>query len=61
MCVGGTFDFLAGETSRAPKLMQDLGIEWLYRLVNEPWRWKRMLALPRFACAVFFNSIHARI
>ncbi|MFN2253292.1 MAG: glycosyltransferase, partial [Candidatus Promineifilaceae bacterium] len=30
-------------------------IEWLHRLVKEPWRWRRMLALPRFALAVLFN------
>ncbi|MDQ6661464.1 MAG: WecB/TagA/CpsF family glycosyltransferase [Chloroflexota bacterium] len=50
--VGGAFDFLSGQKSRAPQLMRKMGIEWVYRLYQEPWRWKRMLALPRFALAV---------
>lgn len=50
--VGGAFDFVAGRVSRAPSWMRRLGLEWLYRLWREPWRWRRMLALPRFAVAV---------
>lgn len=49
MGVGGAFDFLAGVTPRAPKWMQDAGLEWLYRLLRQPWRWRRMVVLPRFA------------
>jgi N-acetylglucosaminyldiphosphoundecaprenol N-acetyl-beta-D-mannosaminyltransferase len=42
MGVGGTFDFLAGKTSRAPMWMQRYGLEWLYRLAQEPKRlWQR--------------------
>ena len=52
MCVGGTFDFIAGTASRAPRAIQALGIEWLFRLFQQPSRWKRMLALPLFAIAV---------
>jgi N-acetylglucosaminyldiphosphoundecaprenol N-acetyl-beta-D-mannosaminyltransferase len=48
MGVGGAFDFLSGRQRRAPRLMQSLGLEWLYRLYREPWRWQRMLAIPRF-------------
>jgi N-acetylglucosaminyldiphosphoundecaprenol N-acetyl-beta-D-mannosaminyltransferase len=48
MGVGGTFDFIAGVAVRAPLWVQRLGLEWLYRLWHEPWRWQRMLALPRF-------------
>ena len=55
MCVGGTFDFIAGEVSRAPHWIQNIGFEWLYRLLKEPRRWRRMLALPRFAVAVLIN------
>jgi N-acetylglucosaminyldiphosphoundecaprenol N-acetyl-beta-D-mannosaminyltransferase len=40
--VGGAFDFFAGEKKRAPKFFQKLGIEWLYRLIIEPQRWKRI-------------------
>jgi N-acetylglucosaminyldiphosphoundecaprenol N-acetyl-beta-D-mannosaminyltransferase len=46
--VGGAFDFVAGITRRAPAWMRRLGLEWLYRLIREPWRWRRQLALPRF-------------
>ncbi len=52
MGVGGAFDFIAGVTRRAPRWMQRLGLEWLHRLIRQPWRWRRMLALPRFAWQV---------
>ncbi len=47
--VGGTLDFIAGVRKRAPVWMQRRGLEWLFRLLQEPRRWRRMLALPRFA------------
>jgi N-acetylglucosaminyldiphosphoundecaprenol N-acetyl-beta-D-mannosaminyltransferase len=49
MGVGGSFDVWAGVKKRAPDWMSALQIEWLYRLVKEPTRWRRMLALPAFA------------
>ncbi|MCI7216577.1 MAG: WecB/TagA/CpsF family glycosyltransferase [Megasphaera elsdenii] len=52
MGAGGTFDVLAGKAGRAPKWMQDNRLEWLYRLLKEPTRFKRMLALPKFVAAV---------
>ena len=52
MGVGGSFDVWAGTKKRAPLWMGTLQIEWLYRLVQEPSRWRRMLALPRFTWAV---------
>jgi N-acetylglucosaminyldiphosphoundecaprenol N-acetyl-beta-D-mannosaminyltransferase len=52
MGVGGAFDFIAGVAVRAPRLLQRLGLEWLHRLIRQPWRWRRMLALPKFAWAV---------
>jgi N-acetylglucosaminyldiphosphoundecaprenol N-acetyl-beta-D-mannosaminyltransferase len=52
MGVGGAFDFVAGVASRAPRWMRRWGLEWLHRLLAEPWRWRRMLALPRFALCV---------
>ena len=52
MGVGGSFDVWAGTKKRAPGWMRALQIEWLYRLVQEPTRWRRMLALPEFAGAV---------
>lgn len=49
MGVGGALDFVAGVAQRAPQWMQQLGLEWLHRLLLQPWRWRRMLALPQFA------------
>ncbi|WP_028784043.1 WecB/TagA/CpsF family glycosyltransferase [Thalassobacillus devorans] len=48
MGVGGSLDVWAGEMKRAPKIWQRLNLEWLYRLIKRPSRWKRMLQLPRF-------------
>jgi N-acetylglucosaminyldiphosphoundecaprenol N-acetyl-beta-D-mannosaminyltransferase len=52
MGVGGAFDFISGRARRAPPWMRERGLEWLHRLTHEPWRWRRMLALPRFALLV---------
>ncbi|MCY3980149.1 MAG: WecB/TagA/CpsF family glycosyltransferase [Chloroflexi bacterium] len=52
MGVGGSFDFIAGVVPRAPQWMRDRGLEWLYRLLRQPWRLRRMLRLPRFVIAV---------
>src|SRR5690606_32810642 len=52
MGVGGSFDVIAGKAKRAPKLFRQLRLEWLYRLLKEPTRWRRMLALPQFAIKV---------
>jgi N-acetylglucosaminyldiphosphoundecaprenol N-acetyl-beta-D-mannosaminyltransferase len=54
--VGGAFDFLSGHQRRAPRVMQRIGLEWLYRLYREPWRWKRMLAIPHFMLLVLFKG-----
>lgn len=48
MGVGGSLDVLAGRVPRAPRAMRRLGLEWLYRLYREPWRFRRMLVLPIF-------------
>lgn len=47
--VGGSFDIWAGKKDRAPRWLRNNHLEWVYRLYQEPWRWRRMLALPRFA------------
>jgi N-acetylglucosaminyldiphosphoundecaprenol N-acetyl-beta-D-mannosaminyltransferase len=54
MGIGGAFDFISGNIKRAPKWMQKLGIEWLYRLIKEPKkRIKRIYnALIRYPIAV---------
>ena len=58
--VGGSFDVLAGVAERAPEIMQKYGLEWLYRLYQEPWRYKRMLALPQFALAVLKQKLGSK-
>ncbi|MHB1294761.1 MAG: WecB/TagA/CpsF family glycosyltransferase [Anaerolineae bacterium] len=57
MGVGGAFDFVAGLAVRAPVWMRRLGLEWLHRLWHQPWRWRRMLALPRFAWHVALQRL----
>ena len=56
MGVGGAFDYLAGRAVRAPQIVRDLGMEWLWRLVQDPWRWRRQLALLKFVWLVIKNS-----
>lgn len=60
MGVGGTFDGLAGRMKRAPEIWQKLNIEWLYRLIQEPSRWRRMLALPHFLIKVYQKKLFSR-
>ena len=50
--VGGAFDYLSGAVPRAPAWMRRAGLEWLYRLVRQPWRARRMVVLPLFALEV---------
>ncbi|MGB7088204.1 MAG: WecB/TagA/CpsF family glycosyltransferase [Phormidesmis sp.] len=55
--VGGSYDIWSGTKERAPRWMCNAHLEWLYRLYQEPWRWRRMLALPHFAWASFWYSV----
>ncbi|MFC1651812.1 WecB/TagA/CpsF family glycosyltransferase [Patescibacteria group bacterium] len=49
MGIGGTFDFLTGHAKRAPKIIQKIGIEYIWRLFTQPKRFKRMIAtMPKF-------------
>ncbi|MFN2462331.1 MAG: WecB/TagA/CpsF family glycosyltransferase [Candidatus Dormibacteria bacterium] len=50
--VGGTFDYLAGRVQRAPAVMRRLGLEWLFRVVRQPWRIGRIAQLPLFLLLV---------
>lgn len=50
--VGGSFDVYAGTVERAPAWVQRIHMEWAYRLLKQPSRWRRMMALPRFAIRV---------
>lgn len=56
---GGALDILAGHLKRAPEFWINNNVEWLYRLIQEPWRWKRQLFLPVFLVKLislrFFN------
>ncbi len=60
MGVGGTLDYISGRVPYAPAWLRGLGLEWLYRLIRQPWRWRRMLALPRFALAVVGSRLQGR-
>lgn len=57
MGVGGTFDFIVGKQKRAPKMIRNVGLEWLWRLTLEPWRWKRQLALPKMFLLIFWLKL----
>jgi N-acetylglucosaminyldiphosphoundecaprenol N-acetyl-beta-D-mannosaminyltransferase len=48
MGVGQGFDVLSGKVKRVPLLLRKIGLEWLYRLITQPWRWKRQLRLIKF-------------
>ncbi len=50
--VGGAFDHIVGVQRRAPRWLIRLNLEWLWRLLTQPWRWRRQLDLPRFILAV---------
>ncbi len=52
MGVGGSFDILSGTIKRAPKIIIKLRIEWIYRFVTNPSRWRRFFAIPQFMRAV---------
>ncbi len=54
--VGGTLDVWAGTVKRAPEFWQNHGLEWLYRFIKEPVRFKRVLQLPVFMLKVMFNK-----
>lgn len=54
--VGGSFDYLTGRVPRAPAWMRRVGLEWLFRLVRQPWRLRRMTVLPVYAWRVLTDS-----
>ncbi|MBP9627578.1 MAG: WecB/TagA/CpsF family glycosyltransferase, partial [Synergistaceae bacterium] len=57
MGVGGSMDVLSGELRRAPSLWQRCGMEWFYRLIQEPWRWRRAAKLPVFVFLVLMTRL----
>ena len=54
--LGGSLDVLAGDVPRAPERWRRRGLEWLYRLVRQPWRLKRILFLPLFVLEVLIKK-----
>ncbi len=56
--VGGAFDFISGKVRRAPLFMRKIGLEWLFRLIIQPWRIKRELRLIEFIFLALKEKIH---
>ncbi len=56
MGVGGSFDVVAGEVKRAPDIWIKLNLEWLYRLIKQPFRWKRVLKVFEFIIKIIFKK-----
>jgi N-acetylglucosaminyldiphosphoundecaprenol N-acetyl-beta-D-mannosaminyltransferase len=57
--VGGAFDFISGRAPRAPMFLRSIGLEWLFRLIIQPWRIKRQLSLIKFAYLVIREKLKA--
>ncbi len=53
---GGSFDVFAGKVKRAPKWMINCNLEWLYRVIKEPYRINRLAAIPKFLLKVLINK-----
>lgn len=58
--VGGSFDVIAGRVERAPERWRKMHAEWLYRLLREPHRWRRQLALPYFVWLVLLDGFRSK-
>lgn len=59
MGVGGSFDFIAGKAHRAPRFFRRISLEWLWRVICEPWRLGRILtATFRFMSLIYKDKIH---
>lgn len=57
MGVGGTYDVFTGHVKRAPKAWQDMGLEWLYRLLSQPTRWRRQFKLLKYVAYHYGNKL----
>ena len=51
-------DVISGRLTRAPKIWQKVGMEWLYRVIQEPWRWRRLTKLPLFVWYLVLTYLH---
>ncbi len=58
--VGGAFDQIVHPSLRPPKVIQDIGLGWFYRLIRQPWRMKRQLALIEFMWLVFKEGLSGK-
>ena len=58
--IGGSFDVISGRVKRAPMIWRELHLEWLYRLIREPRRVRRQLALPYFVWLVALDRLGVR-
>lgn len=61
MCVGGSFDVVAGHKRRAPYFFQKVGLEWLFRLFSEPFRIRRQIVLPRFLFLILCDAFKTNL
>ena len=59
--VGGVFNYFSGSVPRAPLWVRQLHFEWLHRLLTQPWRWRRQLALPAFGALALAYAVRRRI
>ncbi len=59
--VGGVFNYLSGTIPRAPGWVRRIHFEWLHRLITQPWRWRRQLALPVFAWLALTSAVRRRL
>jgi N-acetylglucosaminyldiphosphoundecaprenol N-acetyl-beta-D-mannosaminyltransferase len=59
--VGGVFDYVSGAVPRAPAWVRRLHFEWSYRLISQPWRWRRQMALPLFAALALGQAARRRL
>ncbi len=58
MGVGGAFDYFGKIVPRAPRFLRTIGLEWLFRLVVQPWRWKRQLRLITFVWLIILQKFN---
>ena len=59
--VGGVFNYFSGDVPRAPGWVRRAHFEWLHRLISQPWRWRRQLALPAFAALAIRAAVRHRL
>jgi N-acetylglucosaminyldiphosphoundecaprenol N-acetyl-beta-D-mannosaminyltransferase len=59
--VGGVFNYFSGDAPRAPRWVRRVHFEWLHRLLTQPWRWRRQLALPAFAALAVQDGFRSRV